>query len=145
MFSTTTMFSPCGPLKPNSAMAAVPSSSSRARYSGSVHARATTLAPFSGPDVVGVAVDQAVHDVQVDETLLEQERLERFGALGGAGVVVRAGLGRHWCILPSVRVVRSSMMRGAPVTGSPLRGERATATWTSLRSVMRAPGSSRRD
>ena len=44
-----TLCSPCGPLKPSSAIAAVPSASSRARYSGSVHALATTLAPFIGP------------------------------------------------------------------------------------------------
>ena len=49
VFSTTTMCSPCGPLKPSSAIAAVPSSSSRALYSGSTQARATTFAPFIGP------------------------------------------------------------------------------------------------
>ena len=46
---TCTMCSPCGPPKPSSAMAAVPSAKRRARYAGSTQARATTLAPFSGP------------------------------------------------------------------------------------------------
>ena len=47
--STTTMCSPWGPLKPSSAIEPVPSASSRALYSGSTHAWATTLAPFMGP------------------------------------------------------------------------------------------------
>ena len=49
VFSTTTMWSPSGPPKPSSAIAAVPSASSRCLYPGSIQARATTFAPFSGP------------------------------------------------------------------------------------------------
>src|SRR5690348_3027864 len=43
------MWSPSGPPKPSSAIAALPSASSRSLYSGSIQARATTLAPFIGP------------------------------------------------------------------------------------------------
>ena len=41
-----------GPPNPSSAIALVPSASSRSRYAGSVQARATTLAPLSGPTLV---------------------------------------------------------------------------------------------
>src|SRR6266508_4578321 len=43
------MWSPSGPPKPSSAIAALPSASNRCLYSGSTQARATTLAPFIGP------------------------------------------------------------------------------------------------
>ena len=49
VFSTTRTLSPSAPAMPSSAIAAVPSASSRALNVGSVHARATTRAPWCGP------------------------------------------------------------------------------------------------
>ncbi len=52
VFSTTTMSSPCTPLKPSSAIVDVASASKRALNAGSDQARATTLAPLCGPILV---------------------------------------------------------------------------------------------
>ena len=67
-------------MKPSSLMAAVPSSSSRRRYSGSVHALATTLAPLSGPTLVSYVGDDPVHRVRVDQAPFGEQLLQRLGA-----------------------------------------------------------------
>src|SRR5215472_6125191 len=76
VFSTTTMWSPSGPPKPSSAMAAVPSASSRLLYSGSAHARATTFAPFIGPISDSTAGD-LLDEPRGHQPPLGQQRLQR--------------------------------------------------------------------
>ena len=52
VFSSARMFSPWRPAKPRAVIAAPPSENSRARYSGSAQAFATTRAPLCGPTFV---------------------------------------------------------------------------------------------
>ena len=72
VFSTTTMSSPCTPVKPSSAIALVPSANRRALYSGSTQARATTLAPFAA-NLGLVSFDNGVDRVGVDQLLFHQQ------------------------------------------------------------------------
>ena len=52
VLNTACMCSPCRPMKPSEAIAAVASRFSQSAKFGSVQARATTLAPFLGPTLV---------------------------------------------------------------------------------------------
>ena len=105
--------------------------------------RPPAVQPPEAGDQLNVAAgrDAPVHDGQrvplrgdgVGEQ--GQPHVHDRGPLRQRGDDVGAPRVGHWCTSPSWGRSERPPARGAPVTGSPLRGEHPTVTWTSLRSV----------
>ena len=76
------MCSPCRPVKPSEAIAAVASRFSQSAKAGSLQASATTLAPLRGPTLCLVGLDDGVDRRRIDQAFLREDGLERAHARG---------------------------------------------------------------
>ena len=96
VFSTTTMWSPSGRRSRVPRWRRCRLDSSRALYSGSVHARATTLAPFIGPRLSSKCATICVDRVDVEHSLLDEHRFDGCDArLDGCELFGMVMVGHH--------------------------------------------------